>query len=128
MTDRPPNPDASSRPRRCPSASRILFAALVALALFAVTLKIPVSHSDAGIDTIGRVQDCGFPFPWIQYAPGLSIAQSLDSSTIWLLPVNLAFWTVLSALLFRLRTLRRFALCLLLAQAPLLMLLLWLHL
>lgn len=126
--DRPPQPDASSRPRRSPAASRILFAALVALALFAVTLKIPVSHSDAEIDTIGRVQNCGFPFPWIRYAPGLSIAQSLDSATIWLLPVNLVFWTLLASLLFRLRTLRRFVLCLALAQAPLLLFLLWLHL
>ena len=122
----PPPPANSSCPRNTPSVWRILLAVFFSLLLFAVTLKIPVSHSDAEIDTVGRISYCGFPLPCIQYADGISIMQSLGSAKVWLLHVNLAFWTVLSALLFRLRTLRHFILCLALAQAPLLLLLLWL--
>ena len=119
-----PAPDASGG-RGKPGAWRIPVAVLVALLLFGATWKIPVSHSDAEIDTVGRISCCGFPLPWIRYADGLSIMQSLGSANNWLLHVNLAFWTVLSALVFRLRTLRRFILCLALAQAPLLLFLLW---
>ena len=108
-----------------PSAWRMVFAVLLALLLFSVTLKVEAWHSDAEIDTVGRISYCGFPLPWIQYADGISIMQSLGSAKIWLLHVNLAFWTLLAALLFRLRTLRRFILCLALAQVPLLLFLLW---
>lgn len=112
------------RPRNTPSAWRILLAVLFSFLLFGITLKIPISHSDAESATIGRIQNCGFPFQWIQHAPGMSISQSLGSAKVWLLPVNLAFWVLVSCLLFRLRTLRGFTACMAIAQAPLLLLLL----
>ena len=101
---------------------RVFGAALVALVLFGATLKVPLFESNADYETIGTVQYCGFPFPWIQYADGISIPGALGMAKWWLLPVNLACWALVSGFVFRLRTLRNFTVCLAIAQAPLLLL------
>lgn len=120
----PPPPAKPSSSRGSPFAWRILVAVLFSFLLFGLTLKMPISHSDAEHATIGRIQHCGFPFPWIRYAPGISISQSLGNAKDWLLPVNLAFWVLVACLLFRLRTLRGCAACMAIAQATLWLLLL----
>ena len=80
--------------------------------------SIPMCHSDKEEATIGRITYCGFPFPWRANAPGLSIMYSWGSAKHWLLPVNLAFWTVLSCLLWRVKSCRGWFWCMAVAEAP----------
>ena len=113
--------------RRGRDVWRIFFAVAFALLAFCATAKLEVSHSDAEVETIGRIQKCGFPFPWIQYADGMSIASSLGGAKYYLLPVNLLFWSAVGGLLFRVRTKRGFLACLALSQILLLALVLLLY-
>lgn len=80
------------------------------------TARVPVAFSDRAVDTVGRIHHCGLPIPWRTVAPGLAWA---DVSW-WALPVDIAFWTLLSCFLFRVRTWSGRALCLALAEAALL--------
>lgn len=87
-------------------------------ALFA-TSSIPVWYSNRDLETIGRLLYCGLPIPWRYVAPGMAWAQF----AWWPLPLDLAFWAFLSCLLFRVRRWPNRALCMLLAEAPLCVLL-----
>ncbi|MBQ7253002.1 MAG: hypothetical protein IJS32_10450 [Kiritimatiellae bacterium] len=82
-----------------------------ALLAFCATAKLEVSHSDAEVETIGRISRCGFPVPWIEYADGMSIASSLGGAKYCLLPVDLLFWSTVGGLLFRVHGKRGFPAC-----------------
>ncbi len=98
---------------------RVMVAAMFAFIVFLYAKDIPVSHSDDDIDVIGRTYTCGVPIPWMRFSEGDSIMGAVDSARFWLLPFNLAFWVVISCILFRVKTLRGFLACMALAQLPL---------
>lgn len=49
------------------------------------------------------------------------------SAKYWLLPVNLVFWTVLSCLLWRVRTRRAFSVCMIVSEVPILLFVLYIY-
>ena len=98
---------------------RVTIAALFAFIVFLYTKRIPVSHSDEELDTMGRMYSCGVPIPWMHFYEGDSIMGAITSAKFWLLPFNLAFWVIISCTLFRVKTLRGFLVCMALAQLPL---------
>ena len=102
-------------------------AVLCAWVVFVLTCRIEVWHSDAELETVGRIARCGLPFPWVSTAPGMSVLQSWGSAHLWLLPINLAVWTLAASWLWRLRTRRDRIACLLVSEAPLLLLVLLLY-
>jgi hypothetical protein len=53
--------------------------------------------------------------------------QSWEGAHLWLLPINLAVWTLAACWLWRLRTRRARLACLIMSEAPLLLLVLLLY-
>ena len=102
-------------------------AVVCAWVAFWYAASIPVGHSDKEIETIGRITYCGLPFPWLTHARGLSLLDSWGSAQYWLLPVNLAFWTALSCLLWRVRPRRAFFACMAVAEVPVLLFVIWIY-
>ena len=109
-------PSAFSRmARHLCSLAKGGMAVLCAGGALLATACIPVAFSDRELATIGRVHHCGLPLPWRAVAPGLA----WPVISWWALSINLAFWTLVSCLLFRVRTWKGRALCLALAEVVL---------
>lgn len=107
--------------------ARGMAAVVCAWVAFWYAASFPVGHSDKEIETIGRITYCGLPFPWRSSADGWSIMYSWGSAQHWLLPVNLAFWTALSCLLWQVRPRRAFFACMAVAEAPVLLFVGWIY-
>lgn len=113
--------------RRSACWARGMAAVICSWVVFGYALSIPIWHSDKEIATIGRMTYCGLPIPWVVHAPGLSMMDSWVSAKYWLLPVNLVFWTVLSCLLWRVRTRRAFSVCMIVSEVPILLFVLYIY-
>jgi hypothetical protein len=89
---------------------------LCAWTAFYFTTRVGVWHSGKEEATIGIITYHGLPFPWAETAPGL--ARGIKH--FWILPINLAVWTVGSCLLWRVKTWRGFVWGLAVAELPVL--------
>lgn len=102
----------------------MLLASTIGSITFLCTLKLPLAFSDAHKATIGRITYCGFPIPWIGYADGLSIMQTLGRAHDWILPINLMLHVVAICYLLKVRTWWKIVICVAISPFPLLLALL----
>ena len=104
-------------------AKKALFMCLAILAgwtALCLTSQIPVWYSDRELSTVGRITHYGLPLPWIDRAEGYSIPYTLGHARFGFMTINLAFWTLLGCLAFRVTSKTHIVICILIALLPLL--------